>query len=205
MADTPPTKSAKPAPRRTKGTAPAASTPDTKAATAKGSATKTATVKPPARKPTAPKASAAKPASARTAKTGPAKSAPAKAPAKPTPAKSTPAKSASAKSTSAKSALASVGAAIPPLGPRAAWSIGAAVLAAGAGLLAFLTRGRIDKMLASPPAEGHVPTDLLDPDRNADDRAVADFRPDITSPMTDAEREALRPATLPTPTLVASR
>ncbi|WP_010185270.1 hypothetical protein [Sphingomonas sp. PAMC 26605] len=83
----------------------------------------------------------------------------------------------------------------PAISRNAAWSIGAVVVAAGAGLAAFLTRGRIASALAkaSGTAEGHVPTDLLDPHRNADDRAVADFRPDMDAVMTAAEREALRP------------
>lgn len=83
----------------------------------------------------------------------------------------------------------------PAISANAAWSIGAVVVAAGAGLAAFLTRGRIANALAkaSGTAEGHVPIDLLDPHRNADDRAVADFRPDMDAVMTAAEREALRP------------
>lgn len=92
-----------------------------------------------------------------------------------------------------------------------AWSLGGLALAAGAGLVAFLTRGRIAAVVEgavsprSESSEGHVPTDLLDPNRNADDRAVADFRPDMDAAMTAAEREALRPATGPAPTLVADR
>lgn len=83
----------------------------------------------------------------------------------------------------------------PAISRTAAWSIGAVVVAAGAGLAAFLTRGRIASALAkaSGTAEGHVPTDLLDPKRNADDRAIADFRPDMDAVMTAADREALRP------------
>ena len=95
-------------------------------------------------------------------------------------------------------------AALPPVDRKAAWSIGAVALAAGAGLLAFFTRGRIGALLGDK-AEGHVPTDLLDPKRNADDRAIADFRPDMDAPMTAAEREALRPATGPAPSLSADR
>ncbi|WP_010162210.1 hypothetical protein [Sphingomonas sp. PAMC 26617] len=86
-----------------------------------------------------------------------------------------------------------------------AWSIGAVALAAGAGVAAFLSRGRISALLSKTSDEGHVPTDLLDPKRNADDRAIADFRPDMSAPMTAAEREALRPATGPAPSLVADR
>lgn len=85
----------------------------------------------------------------------------------------------------------------------AVWSIGAIVLAAGAGLFAFFRRGRIAAALE--PSEGHVPTDLLDPHRNANDRAIADFRPDMSAPMTPAERAALAPATGPSPSVVADR
>lgn len=92
---------------------------------------------------------------------------------------------------------------------KLAWSLGGLALAAGAGLVAFLTRGRIATLLesatAAKPNEGHVPTDLLDPNRNAADRAVADFRPDMGAPMTTGERAALAPATGPSPSLVADR
>ncbi len=92
-----------------------------------------------------------------------------------------------------------------PMTASTAWSIGAVALAAGAGVAAFLSRGRISALLSKTSDEGHVPTDLLDPKRNADDRAIADFRPDMSAPMTAAEREALRPATGPAPSLVADR
>lgn len=92
-----------------------------------------------------------------------------------------------------------------PMSTTTAWSIGAVALAAGAGIAAFLSRGRISALLSKTSEEGHVPTDLLDPNRNADDRAVADFRPDMSAPMTAAEREALRPATGPAPSLVSDR
>jgi len=54
--------------------------------------------------------------------------------------------------------------------------------------------------------DGHVPADLLadDPVR-ADARAPEAFRPDPTAIPTAAEREALRPATGPAPTLAADR
>lgn len=78
-----------------------------------------------------------------------------------------------------------------------AWSLGAVVLAAGAGLVAFLTRGRIAAALAGDAGEGHVPTDLLDPGHQSDDRATVDFRPDMDAPMTASDRAALAPATIP--------
>ena len=79
------------------------------------------------------------------------------------------------------------------------------MLAAGAGLFAFLTRGRIAELISPAPREGHVPTDLLDPNRNADDRAIADFRADMDAPLSDADRAALAPATGPSPSLVEDR
>ena len=86
-----------------------------------------------------------------------------------------------------------VTAVVPPIGRKTAWSLGAAALAAGAGIAAFLTRGRIAALLSRGTDQGHVPTDLLGAKRNADDRAIADFRPDMAAPMSAAEREALRP------------
>ncbi|WP_203308670.1 hypothetical protein [Sphingomonas beigongshangi] len=56
------------------------------------------------------------------------------------------------------------------------------------------------------PAAEHVPTDLMgDAHPSADSRAPDAFRPDPTAVPTDAEKEALRPATGPAPTLVADR
>ncbi|WP_443583370.1 hypothetical protein [Sphingomonas sp. CLY1604] len=58
---------------------------------------------------------------------------------------------------------------------------------------------------ANPAAE-HVPTDLMgDAHPGNDTRAVEAFRPDPTAVPTDEEKEALRPATGPAPTLVADR
>lgn len=85
--------------------------------------------------------------------------------------------------------------AVPKVSATTAWTVGAVLVAAGAGLGAWLTRGALADAVrkATGTAEGHVPTDLLDPERNADDRAVADFRPDMDAIMTASEREALRP------------
>ncbi len=56
------------------------------------------------------------------------------------------------------------------------------------------------------PAAEHVPTDLMgDTHPGNDSRAVDAFRPDPTAVPTEQEREALRPATGPAPTLVADR
>lgn len=56
------------------------------------------------------------------------------------------------------------------------------------------------------PAAEHVPTDLMgDHHPGNDSRAVDAFRPDPTAVPTEEEKEALRPATGPAPTLVADR
>lgn len=58
----------------------------------------------------------------------------------------------------------------------------------------------------SNPAAEHVPTDLLGDRRPAPgDRAPEAFRPDPTAVPSAEERESLRPATGPAPTLVADR
>lgn len=56
------------------------------------------------------------------------------------------------------------------------------------------------------PAAEHVPTDLMgDGHPGNDTRAVEAFRPDPTAVPSEAEKESLRPATGPAPTLVADR
>lgn len=57
------------------------------------------------------------------------------------------------------------------------------------------------------PGEGHAAPDLaLDkPRAGPDDRAPEAFRPDPTAPVTAADREALRPATGPAPSMVEPR
>ncbi|HEX7849670.1 MAG TPA: hypothetical protein VF485_08050 [Sphingomonas sp.] len=73
------------------------------------------------------------------------------------------------------------------------------VLAAGAGLAAALWRGWV-RMPRAPwmnDAEGHVAPDLaLDAAKPGTVRAPKDFRPDPEAIPTDAEREALRPASV---------
>lgn len=83
-----------------------------------------------------------------------------------------------------------------------AFAVGAAAWAWGAG-----HRGdRIKRRLGGGAAGEHVPTDLLgDAPPRAGDRAPAAFRPDPTAIPTADEREALRPATGPAPTLAADR
>jgi hypothetical protein len=59
---------------------------------------------------------------------------------------------------------------------------------------------------AGSPAAEHVPTDLMgDTHPGGGERAVDAFRPDPTAVPTAEERESLRPATGPAPTLVADR
>ncbi len=55
----------------------------------------------------------------------------------------------------------------------------------------------------SEGAEGHAAPDLA-PDAEPHQRAPEAFRPDMDAPMSAAEREALRPATGPGPTLVGA-
>lgn len=101
-------------------------------------------------------------------------------------------KSTRRRSPSAKSHLPSV----------AVLSIGAAVLAGGAALIGIFARRR--KGVVAPGDVGHAAPDLaLDlPRPGPTDRAPDVFRPDPTAPVPDSEREALRPATGPAPTLV---
>jgi len=75
-----------------------------------------------------------------------------------------------------------------------------AVLAAGAGLAAAIWRGWV-KMPRAPwmdeATEGHEAPDLaLDAARPGTNRAPEDFRPDAEAIPTDAEREALKPASV---------
>lgn len=59
---------------------------------------------------------------------------------------------------------------------------------------------------ATNPAAEHVPTDLMgDAHPGSDSRPPEAFRPDPTAVPTAEEREALRPATGPAPSMVAER
>jgi hypothetical protein len=77
------------------------------------------------------------------------------------------------------------------------FSLGAAAVAIGAAIY-----GVARQILT--PSEGHAAPDLaLDQPRPSENnRAPAAFRPDPTAPVSAAERESLRPATGPVPTLV---
>jgi hypothetical protein len=79
-----------------------------------------------------------------------------------------------------------------------ALSIGALLVAAGAALVGAVVRAR-----QSGGAEHEAPDLALDQPRpGADDRAPIAFRPDPTAPVSAAERESLRPATGPAPSMV---
>ncbi|MEN2787152.1 hypothetical protein ACFOKI_04465 [Sphingomonas qilianensis] len=87
-----------------------------------------------------------------------------------------------------------------------ALSIGAVVLTIGAAVAGFLSRRRIADLVAPGSAEHQAPDLALDqPHNDGSVRAPVDFRPDMDAPMSAAEREALRPATGPAPSLVADR
>lgn len=80
------------------------------------------------------------------------------------------------------------------------YALGAASIAAGALLTVFVAR---EVRKRTPGSAEHVPTDLLGDTRPAPtDRAPDAFRPDPTAPVPASEREGLRPATGPAPTLV---
>lgn len=106
-----------------------------------------------------------------------------------------------------------------------ALSAGAAVLAIGAGIAGFLARRQIaawatdgaakisnevsnlkTSTAANDTAEHAAPDLAADkPHPTENDRAPLDFRPNMDAPMSEAEREALRPATGPAPSLVAEQ
>lgn len=78
-------------------------------------------------------------------------------------------------------------------------TLGGLLVAGGA----YLAR-RIVSAQGPSGAEHAAPDLALDAPRpGPDDRAPEAFRPDPTAPVPESEREALRPATGPAPTLVA--
>jgi len=181
----PKTPAATPAPRRSSRKASTAKPATSKSATTKSAAPRAATTKPKAATPAKSRAPARRKAAPSTLET--VKTTASEALAKPA------------------SVARQAAAALPSVDRKTAWSIGAIALAVGAGLTAFFRFGRAGKASARNGQEGHVPTDLLDPQRNADDRAIADFRPNMDAVMTSAEPDALRPATGPAPTLASDR
>jgi hypothetical protein len=83
--------------------------------------------------------------------------------------------------------------------PLIAAAIG--VLAGVAGIAAWTLTAR------RTPGDGHPAPDLdrKTPRPTAEDRAPEHFRPDPTAPVVAEDREALRPAIGPSPSLVADR
>ena len=73
---------------------------------------------------------------------------------------------------------------------NAAFGATAALGAVAAGVAAAFKFGLLDRFL--PSREGHDAEDLLI-DAAPADRAPVAFRPDMTAPMSAAEKEALRP------------
>lgn len=80
-----------------------------------------------------------------------------------------------------------------------------AVGAVAAGLGAALSLGWLDRFFPKGDAE-HAAADLAaDAGTPGTTRAPDAFRPDPTAPVPASEREGLRPATGPAPTLAATR
>lgn len=81
-------------------------------------------------------------------------------------------------------------------------SLGAAAIAAGAAAIGYAAM-----RLRSPGNAEHEAPDLaLDqPHPGPDDRAPDAFRPDPTAPVPENEREGLRPATGPAPSMMPGR
>lgn len=81
-------------------------------------------------------------------------------------------------------------------------SLGAAAIAAGAAAIGYAAM----RLRGPGNAEHEAPDLVLDqPHPGAGDRAPEAFRPDPTAPVPASEREGLRPATGPAPTLVEGR
>lgn len=85
----------------------------------------------------------------------------------------------------------------------------AAAVGAVASLVgAALHFGLFDRLFAARPKGGEHPAPDLAPDQphpGPDHRAPVDFRPDPTAPVPASERDSLRPATGPAPSLVEDR
>lgn len=95
-----------------------------------------------------------------------------------------------------------------PKGRTAAIAATGVLGALAAGIFGALKLGWLDRALARPrpgSAEHAVPDLAPDAPTPGTGRAPVAFRPDPTAPVTDAERESLRPATGAPPTLAAQR
>jgi hypothetical protein len=131
-------------------------------------------------------------------------------PRQPAAGRTTAAKSAAAKSAAAKPATRTPRKPAAKAAPARTFdtttilSIGGALVAVGAAVAGFLARRQISAWVAPGSAEHAAPDLAVDkPHPGPEDRAPIDFRPDMDAPMSPAEREALRPATGPAPSLVA--
>lgn len=80
-----------------------------------------------------------------------------------------------------------------------------AISAVAAGLGAALGLGWLDRFLPKKNAEHDAPDLAADAPTPGTDRAPDAFRPDPTAAVPASEREGLRPATGPAPSLAASR
>lgn len=84
----------------------------------------------------------------------------------------------------------------------------ATVAGVAATVTAALKLGWLDRFFTAPGAVGgaeHAAPDLApDAPTPGSARAPEAFRPDPTAPVSDAEREALRPATGPAPSMAAT-
>lgn len=82
-----------------------------------------------------------------------------------------------------------------------------AVGAAAAAIASALHFGLFDRFLSRDGGAEHKAPDLAEdhPRPTAHDRAPVAFRPDPTAPVPPSERESLRPATGPAPSLVEDR
>jgi hypothetical protein len=86
-------------------------------------------------------------------------------------------------------------------------AVAAGIGAVAAGLFGALRFGLFDKLLDKRTSGGEHPAPDLKPSAPTPGttRAPVDFRPDPTAAVPESERESLRPATGPAPTLAATR
>jgi len=87
-------------------------------------------------------------------------------------------------------------------GEFALWSIAAAAVAGGAYLARATLKRGWDELTRPRNAEHAAPDLALDAPQPGTERAPDAFRPDPTAAVPASEREGLRPATGPAPTMV---